>query len=330
MASQELVVDTTPMDELQQLKELNEYQQKLTRMLVHDLKTPLSNILSLTEGHLEESKSKQIYEASQHMLRLTLDMLEVQKMKHLYFQPTLLPQNLPNLIEGAIHQVLGIARNKNISITLEGAVDDVLADDQLTQRTLINLLDNAIKFSPQNSNISIQIDQESKDSSTPSFAKISITDQGVGIPLNEQSKIFDQFYQVQSPQAQQGTGLGLSFCKMAIEAQGGKIGLSSALKQQGNSFWFTLPTHPQTSIASTTMTSYTTTRKTLVLTPEDRHSLEPWKAKLRQYEVYQLSKIKAILKTMAFAQDSNCFQWKLDIEQALYATNQAKYSQLLH
>ena len=323
--------NTHHLDELQKLKTLNEYQQRLTRMLVHDLKTPLSNILSLTEEHLEEGKQKQIYEAGQHMLRLTLDMLDVQKMKQSHFKSDISLQNLSDLIETAIHQVLGIARKKNVKIIVEGVIDQVLADAQLTQRTLINLIDNAIKFSPQNSTITVQIEQIFTADHTP-FARISITDQGVGISANEHANIFDQFYQVQSNESVQslGTGLGLSFCKMATEAQGGQIGVhSSPNNQPGSSFWFSLPIPSQNPTTSTMTTSYINTRKALVLSEEDHQILEPWIAKLRQYEVYQLSKIKTILKTMSFDRGSNCFQWKLDIEQALYATNQAKYAELL-
>lgn len=328
---------TTPqMDELQKLKKLNEYQQTFTRMLVHDLKTPLSNILSLTEAHLEEKTQKQIYEAGQHMLNLTMDMLETQKIESTSFKPTLVAQSLPQLIEGAIQQVLGLAKNKNITIVTQGSNHHVLADTRLTQRTLINLIDNAIKFSPANGLISIQIEQELTSNHTP-FAKITITDQGPGIPVSEHAHIFNQFYQVQSPSQSQntrGTGLGLRFCKMAIEAQGGQIGVCSTPQaQSGSSFWLSLPIHSQTSTTSTMMNSYTTytaAREKVVMNQEDQQLLEPWKVKLRQYEVYQLSKIKAILKTMPFDKGSHCFQWKLDVEQALYATNQTKYCQLLH
>jgi len=325
-------IDSHYLDELKQLKKLNEHQQTLTRMLVHDLKTPLSNILSLTEEHLEKSKQKQIYEAAKHMLRLTLDTLEVQKMKLPHFKPNSSPQNLSGLIEDAIYQVLGIARKKNIKIITEGVTDQVLADPRLTQRILINLIDNAIKFSPQNSTITIQMEQILAADNLP-FAKISVTDQGLGISENEQSSVFDQFYQIhpqQSTQFTTGTGLGLSFCKMATEAQNGQIGVcSSPPAQSGSRFWFSLPIYLQTPTTSTTMTSYVNTRKALVLSQEDRQILEPWMVKLRQYEVYQLSKIKAILKMMSFDNNTNCYQWKLDIEQALYATNQAKYAELL-
>lgn len=322
-------------DELQALKTLNEHQQTLISMLVHDLKTPLSNILGLTEGNLEDTSQKKIYEAGQYMLQLTMNMLEVQKMKTTSFRPNITSQNVQSLISNALTQVSGIAQTKNINIRLEGIMESVSVDTQLTQRILINLLSNAIKFSPNNSDILIKT-EKTHNTSEKSFLKILVVDEGSGITIEEQPKIFDQFYQGKqenNPKNIPGSGLGLAFCKMAIEAQGGQIGLHSN-HHQGSTFWFTIPTSDVKNVCVTESTYIESSSipfkpKELILSDEDKKMLAPWKARLGEYEVYQLSKIKAILKDMHFPKESNCFEWKLAVEQALYATNQHKYQQLL-
>lgn len=269
------------------------------------------------------------------MLQLTMNMLEVQKMETTSFKPTITSQNIQSLISGALNQVLRIAQTKNIEIRVDATTESVAVDTHLTQRILINLLSNAIKFSPQNSNILIRT-EKIYFSSEEAFLKIFIIDEGSGIPVEEQPKIFDQFYQgiqENNPKNFDGSGLGLAFCKMATEAQGGQIGLSSN-HHQGSTFWFTMPISQAKNPLSTKNDCIESSAilyqpQELILSNEDKEVLTPWKKKLREYEVYQLSKIKAILKTMPFLKGSNCFEWKLAVEQALYATNQHKYQQLL-
>jgi two-component system sensor histidine kinase/response regulator len=110
-------------------------------------------------------------------------------------------------------------------------------DPDIVRRVFANLLGNAVKFSPPDEVIAITIADAQKE------IKISITDKGYGIAPEYHQKIFDKFGQVEMHKQHQthSTGLGLTFCRLAVEAHGGKIGVISE-PEKGSTFWFTLPT----------------------------------------------------------------------------------------
>jgi signal transduction histidine kinase len=143
------------------------------------------------------------------------------------------------LVEQSLQQVSVWARRNRVTLTFEpGAnVETVYADPAVTIRVLVNLLSNAIKFSPPQSVVTVR--------TAPSNANrvaLSIADQGRGIPKEWEDKVFDKFVQVEARRAGStvGSGLGLSFCRLAVEAQGGHIGLKSEINQ-GTTITFTLP-----------------------------------------------------------------------------------------
>jgi signal transduction histidine kinase len=107
-------------------------------------------------------------------------------------------------------------------------------DAVLLRRVLDNLLSNALKFTPPGKEITVSIAREGD------AAQLAVTDTGPGIPEEYHQKIFEKFSQIEGEQQSQGTGLGLTFCKLAVEAHGGKIGIDSEVGR-GSTFWFTLP-----------------------------------------------------------------------------------------
>jgi two-component system, sensor histidine kinase and response regulator len=109
-------------------------------------------------------------------------------------------------------------------------------DRDITHRIFVNLLGNAIKFSPGGTTIDIGI------SSIGTDVRVTVIDQGYGVPPDYHQRIFEKFGQVESRKEGKmySTGLGLTFCKLAVEAHGGRIGLESEVGK-GSTFWFTLP-----------------------------------------------------------------------------------------
>jgi two-component system sensor histidine kinase/response regulator len=105
-------------------------------------------------------------------------------------------------------------------------------DPKLIERVLDNLLSNAIKFTPDGGAIRVTIAAEND------CAKVSISDSGPGVPAEYHARIFEKFGQVEGRQDRHSTGLGLSFCKLAVEAQGGRIGVENT-NERGTVFWFT-------------------------------------------------------------------------------------------
>ena len=128
------------------------------------------------------------------------------------------------------------ARDKSIDLQFDISGGNCQGDRELIQRVLINLGANAIKFTPDDGSVTIRI--RPADHHT----EFSVADTGPGVPVADQSTIFEKFGQVAAHQDRKvySTGLGLTFCKLAVESHGGVIGLESE-EGKGSRFWFRLP-----------------------------------------------------------------------------------------
>ncbi len=212
------------------LKELEEYRHGLTNMIIHDLKNPLNIVLNMAENKL-------VKEAANKMFHLVSDILDVSKLEEAKMVLNKETIQLKEIVRNAIDKTEFSAGISEIEV-IDNVHDDliVLADKDLSERILINLLSNAIKFSPQKSKVFINSKIEERK------VRISVTDFGIGIPEDEQKHIFDKFVQFKAVNSGtvRSTGLGLTFCKLAVEAQGGEIGVESSVNT-GSVFWFTLP-----------------------------------------------------------------------------------------
>jgi signal transduction histidine kinase len=125
-------------------------------------------------------------------------------------------------------------RGQRVEVVLPEGAPDVMADRRYARQVLSNLLANASKYSPEQSVIRIEV------SPVANMVRISVVDQGPGIPQEQQSGLFERFYRVRSDNDAPGVGLGLAIAKGIVEAHGGKIGIDSELGS-GTSVWFTLP-----------------------------------------------------------------------------------------
>jgi signal transduction histidine kinase len=316
------------------LKELGQFKQQMVNMVAHDLKNPLNNIIGLSEGFKKNSLQYNIHQSGLQMLHLIINMLDTQKLEEAELHPNKVSEKATSLVTGAIQQVEWSASAKNIDIISRANNIHLLADKELITRVLVNLLSNAIKYSSANSEILVQIERIDQQ-----LAKVSVTDTGVGIPEDDAQKIFDKFYQVESKHQDQkwySTGIGLTFCKLAIEAHGGSIGVNSSVNL-GSTFWFTIPLgapgkSSPVPVAPPSVGDHLKKRKKsmgVLLNQEDQKYLKPWLQMLMQYEVYQLSKVKAVLQGMVFKKNSSLYNWKLELEKALYNSNEEKYNDLI-
>jgi len=123
---------------------------------------------------------------------------------------------------------------RRLSVESEPAPVLAHGDQEIIRRVIANLLGNALKFTPKDGEIRIAVSR--KDS----MARVAVTDTGPGIPAEYHAKIFEKFGQVEKQARRHSTGLGLTFCKLAVEAHGGKIGIESEVGK-GSTFWFELP-----------------------------------------------------------------------------------------
>ena len=239
-------------DELQQryeqLHQLEVMRETLTQMIVHDLRNPLVAVRGFVDllemsGYVADVDAAQSHLRALKMSALTLtDMvtaiLDLSKLEAGEMQLDRAPVSVEEVIcevqEGAAS--LLSAKSLEVDLDLPPDLPHVLADRECLRRTLVNILGNAMNFSPSTTTISISARPEDKS------VKVSVSDRGPGIPQEDQARIFEKFGQIHSRQSgrKYSTGLGLTFCKMAVEAHGGEIGVDSQ-EGQGSTFWLRIP-----------------------------------------------------------------------------------------
>jgi signal transduction histidine kinase len=225
------------------LQEVEKLRDDMRNMIVHDLRTPLTGVIIGVEmlekfGALNETQRELIAIAAgggKTLLGMINDLLDVEKMEsgttHLEYREL----SAAALIAGALEQVAALAGHGQIVLVTELAADLPLfsGDENKLSRTLVNLLANAIKFTPAGT---VTISASSDDSQAIRFA---VRDTGQGIPTEAFERIFEKFGQLDS-HSKVGTGLGLAFCKLAVEAHGGQIQVEST-PGVGSTFSFTIP-----------------------------------------------------------------------------------------
>jgi PAS domain S-box-containing protein len=221
----------------------------------HELRTPLTSIkaaLGLLEGGIAgdlSTKAMQLVSVgraeSDRLVRLINDILDVKKMEDGKFELQVVEVDLAELIEKSVTGLDAIIAQSDLTIDISlDAPAIVMGDrDRLTQ-VLYNLISNAIKFSPKGSTIKISVAHEHD------FMKISIADQGQGIPADQMHLLFEMFQQLSVGENRPpGTGLGLAICKKIVELHEGRIGLESKVGE-GSVFWFELPVRKPSKVSS--------------------------------------------------------------------------------
>ncbi|OJJ21754.1 hypothetical protein BKI52_14735 [marine bacterium AO1-C] len=309
---------------LQELKALGSFKERLIGMVAHDLKNPLQAIMGLSADQPNHSYLSAIYQAAQRMHLLILNMLDTQKYTQTMVSLNTSSQSLHQLGSNALEQVKWFAQAKNIELVQVAPQDVHLSlDGQLISRVLMNLLHNAVKFTPENSRITLKYEVLAATQEV----KVLVIDEGVGVKPVQQQAIFEPYHQVNAHQG--STGLGLAFCKMVIDAHQGRIGVDSAVGQ-GSTFWFTLPMANEAlvEVLPTSQSSYTQTLD-IVLSPADKAYLMPYLNQIKEYEFYHLTKIKEILDQIDVAQHPQLALWKEALREAIITSDQQQYEALI-
>lgn len=212
--------------------------------MTHEIKTPLNVIIGfseiLSESQLDYNKQveylKNINKSGKHLLDLTNDIINISKIESGNFKLNYENINSEQLILEVASSLKLIADGKNISLDIDTINARVKGDRKMLTQILYNLLNNAIKFTPENGSVRI------KSGFDKGRLIVSVEDTGIGIEVDHQDTIFEKYKQVDSSYArkQQGAGLGLSIAKKLIELHNGSIHVES-VKNKGSRFWFALP-----------------------------------------------------------------------------------------
>jgi signal transduction histidine kinase len=210
------------------LMRLTLQKERLTAFVVHDLKNPVSNVdlqaqLVLRSKDLPErlrAPVEGIRQEVRSLMRLIMNLLDISKSEEGRLTPAAAELDLAALAAEAFEAMAVAAKAKNITLEQQLDVTHLSADADLLRRVLENLLDNALRHAPEDS--SIRVTSRLCDGSV----ELRVADQGAGVPESMRERVFDPFVQVESTDrsvTRSGRGLGLAFCRLAVEAHGGRI-----------------------------------------------------------------------------------------------------------
>jgi K+-sensing histidine kinase KdpD len=307
------------------LKDLDEYKEAMTAMIVHDFKNSLNTVISFSEGVPTERRLKSIRQAGQFMLNMVLNILDVQKFENAKIKLALGNYPISKVIEEAVNQLSYIIEQKSIKLTY--VKEDKLfsrMDYELVTRVLVNILSNAIKYVTINGEIEIFT------SSKGECLTVSIKDNGPGISENNVSKVFEKYSQLDAKKSGsvRSTGIGLTFCKMVIEAHKGIIDVESK-EGEGSTFYFTLPLIEDLNDLEPELKSSDNNKdQILVFSQKENEYLDPYLKELQKWEVYDYSEVTAIIENIK-SKKNKVKLWKEKMIKALQNVNEEEYNQLV-
>lgn len=173
--------------------------------------------------------------SGRRLMDMITAILDVSKMESGQMSLNLEPTDLAATARAALQTLSNLVRNRDVRLEVEEEV--VLAHDpQLTERVIANLLSNALRYTPNDGTVTVRVAR------VEGGARLEVRDEGPGVPEEHRERIFEKFGQLEArEQGVATTGLGLAFCKLAVEAHGGTIGVDSEMGS-GSTFWFELPT----------------------------------------------------------------------------------------
>lgn len=213
-------------------------------MITHDLRSPLSAVfgaVTLIEdgvyGEVPIPVHEKIGMVQRNLLRLLSlinDLLDIEKLRAGKMPLEIAKQNSGDILNRAKESIEGLTVTKNIGIVIHNQPVEFDADGERVVQVIVNLVANAIKFSPKGSTITLECKQ------IDSWVEFSVNDQGRGIPKEALDRIFERFGQVSKADAGLGTGLGLAICKMIVDAHSGTISVETE-EGKGSRFFFRLP-----------------------------------------------------------------------------------------
>jgi signal transduction histidine kinase len=307
-------------EDQEKIRELGQFRQALINMVVHDMKTPLSHIISTLEG-FAGSAAERLKKSGKQLLILVENILDVNKMEN---QKLCLEKSVVNLRSvslRATEQVEHLYQKK--SVRLENHLFDnlmVYANAVFLERIFINLLTNSIKYTPPRGKVSLFCNPLAKDQ-----VSVKIHDTGKGIPKEKIPYVFNYYYQSDQKKLEKivPTGIGLTFCKLAVEEHNGEIGVESDGKN-GTTFWFTLPLSYSSKCIRENKARVI---QSSVIKPDQLSIPQEQIEQLRKTPVYKAS---SILETLDQVPDENAdvTEWKTQVKRAVFSTDVEFYNKL--
>jgi signal transduction histidine kinase len=235
-------------DKSHQLEIANQHKSEFLANMSHELRTPLNAIIGFSEvliermfGDLNDKQDdylKDIFSSGKHLLSLINDILDLSKIEAGRMELDIDDFDVPAALANALTLVRERAQRHDITLSLQVApeVGELRADERKLKQIMLNLLTNAVKFTPDGGRVDVSAQL------ADGVLEVAVADTGIGIAVEDQAAVFEEFRQVgrHYTNKQEGTGLGLSLTKRFVELHGGTIRVQSE-PGQGSTFSFTLP-----------------------------------------------------------------------------------------
>jgi len=300
------------------LEKLDEFKESLTHALVHDLKNPLSQVLINT-------KNQNVRAAAGKMLRLITNMLDVEKYENTGFMLNKELHSLRNILAEVINGQEISLKEKNLELHLHFTDYKIMADREVMIRVFDNLLSNAIRYSPLNRSIDVKAEPSGDE-----MLRLCMKNYGEQIPGDALPFIFDKYrhFGKTDSGALRSTGLGLTFCKMAIEAHGGEIGAHNN-PDEGCSFCFTIQHTSQSVEAEETINTDRNFKHRLKLTETDYAVLKEVVKQIKDFKIFEISRFHEVLDPLKETAGTSVNEWISLLFSAINIQNIDEYKRLI-
>jgi len=232
-------------------REATETKSRFVAAISHELRTPMTGIIGMTELLLCTNLSDEqrhwavtVKSSAESLLRIVNDILDISKLEAGRLEIIRAPFDVRLCLRGVVTLLIAQAREKGLRLTtsVDNAVPRrVVGDEGRVRQVLVNLVGNAVKFT-ERGEVSVKVAAEADPSGGGRRVRFTVTDTGVGIPPDRVNQIFEEFVQADTSPARRfsGTGLGLAISRRLVEMMGGEIGCDSQ-PGCGSTFWFTIP-----------------------------------------------------------------------------------------
>ena len=244
-------------ESVEELKSLDRMKSSFLATVSHELRTPLTSIVGYSEMLLEGMAGdlssvqndylKVIMEKGEQLMQIISEVLDISKIEtgktELRMEWVVLDEVIGDVLEAKVHEIQN--RDLVISRHLLDDLPRVWADKAKIRQVLLNLLSNAVKFTPERGRVDVTVEARPAEHGSRGDVLIRVADNGIGVPVEHQEKVFDAFFQVDSTSTREygGTGLGLAIVKNFVEAHGGQVWLDTAV-EEGATFVVLLPVAP--------------------------------------------------------------------------------------
>jgi len=233
----------------EELQRIERQKDELSALVVHDLKSPAAGIMMAAQSQLrrpaltehERKLWSLVFTSAQVINRMVLDLLDISSSADGVFAPRPTTVDVAELVAAAHQLMTPVAESlgQQIEVHLAPVIPSLEADPDLLRRVLQNLLDNALRHSPRGSPVVLEAEGDQQ------LVTFRVHDRGRGVPANMRERIFDKYVRIPRPKsdaASFGKGLGLAFCRIAVEAHGGRIRVEDN-QPSGSTFIVEIPVH---------------------------------------------------------------------------------------